>query len=1502
MLRYKKHKRQGDGSGASGVGVMDDTDREVSSFTDRAFRSLCVAEEEPLNDVPHLPSPIRGMPLSTKYHLGIFNLSVRKTQPLAQLPTIPRQRGRWAPTFQPLLKYAKDGLIDAKTNNRLCAPEPRGYKQRSKVSSLIKTFDNIENEIPDESPLHTRIPLSTSSQTAKLNIEERPLCETVEKIDINHESLASINPDDTDLNHNSHRRTAREVFLESKAEICSPLSGSPCSLGSPIPDQLKKVVKKKDSLRRTTFLHSENSAFKSWSDINKKVIGGDESDSSIPGTPPILRSATPCSPLLSRAVPGIRSRDVGQDVGWASPASTLSSSYDAIQMLRTVPPLPNKKTIKQSKDSSHRTTRVPLNTRIQEEDMHVDEEQSPSKDHPNWMNKLTKSKSPQKIKHEFSTSQEAEAICDSSQSSVKQNKEVEEKVVPSYAEVQSETIVKEDHVKVEDKQMPSSGRIKSLIQQMEKEAIKDVVPLNFSVKKQNLLELAKDDTPEAQPAVLHTASSNSNPPSSNKGLIPPWRRTKHHIKMEPEEKSIHTDRARKDKITAQYQENVSLNKDDFSEEKPIMSPFNISNLLTPIIRRKNIQEALEENQMMITPPVDTITTKDQDLIEVNVYQKRDDYKSKATSLMFNLKDMRKRVKSTYGSATKARNGYDSNLAADVRVQVEASHTIALPDTNKLMSDREELSHIPCAQNISPPRETEIKPYVLANTSDNYLSLSSPPQIMASKIFHNGEIPAEKVDTIVAMQEEDIDSLCLSPTDNLIRKGLEYPSLNLYHKEDTDVNVEQKEYTEVSPVCIQTEEEPHPQYEQNVIEAIKLDEPENNLAIPAKYVSESQMDSEPSHQEQSNSPKNAEKQLVGESDEGGKKVSKRDDTKDSLQYFAVSNCSTDGSGQSGFLDTEDERKEGKEKMASDKQTADSTCIEDLKRPSSTTSFKPNLFLIKDNKIKSSPVTKSVRLPLFRSLSVDCLAFRKGEETSLIMEKVDLRESNTKIGENKTIKSKTSSIENMEINNIRKHQEALTTRPASETPNHENIGLSQVKMQKEEEDIELWNKLCCANAEWRKNKSEDAETVKVNESCNDTNLHGLEGPFFHPVETCVSEVMGPSPECNTLLVHNVSESMNDLVNGQHMSSPLIDTEIANYSPLENELLQFEDAISFSEGIPCSTIASPMLESVACSMVASPMSVNTQSSGFATALSALDDMPSPPSIGANSSNGKFQFPEKLIAAQPSNMDLKNFNCTKYIQKKSPTIELQNMHAAKPPTVPPKTEKALRRAKRLTKKRRKTEIPQRLQDGDIQESDFVLDVPSPANVMPTIITPQSHLKVASSIPRGLQHEESISESSTPSLPNTQRKLLQDPDSGQYFVVDIPVYLRIKTFYDPETGKYLQMSLPPSERETPALEMSTSPYMLYPGLTPVPVSSIESFKEASQLLTDGSHDLGERTKSWDDTEEDSFKMQQFIDFNSRDHSMTGTPQSMDRIVSRSRSPDIISMKDIDDFAMEAIS
>lgn len=216
------------------------------------------------------------------------------------------------------------------------------------------------------------------------------------------------------------------------------------------------------------------------------------------------------------------------------------------------------------------------------------------------------------------------------------------------------------------------------------------------------------------------------------------------------------------------------------------------------------------------------------------------------------------------------------------------------------------------------------------------------------------------------------------------------------------------------------------------------------------------------------------------------------------------------------------------------------------------------------------------------------------------------------------------------------------------------------------------------------------------------------------------------------------------------------------------------------------------------------------------------------------------------------------------------------KPPAVPPKSEKALRRAKRLTSRRINKELSKAPADNPAEVEKEVSSIPSSSSfevrssnrhavasphfsapvslahapplgsslpsshtehqsshrsfhASPHATSPVSlpvslpHATAAVSLPTVSPHatvlaSQSIApktvahvpssptlhranhpppvtqyqvESSYPqSYPLTQRKVLQDLGSGQYFVVDVPVPVKTKTFFDPETGKYVQLNV----------------------------------------------------------------------------------------------------------------
>ncbi|XP_034049468.1 uncharacterized protein LOC117530693 [Thalassophryne amazonica] len=78
-------------------------------------------------------------------------------------------------------------------------------------------------------------------------------------------------------------------------------------------------------------------------------------------------------------------------------------------------------------------------------------------------------------------------------------------------------------------------------------------------------------------------------------------------------------------------------------------------------------------------------------------------------------------------------------------------------------------------------------------------------------------------------------------------------------------------------------------------------------------------------------------------------------------------------------------------------------------------------------------------------------------------------------------------------------------------------------------------------------------------------------------------------------------------------------------------------------------------------------------------------------------------------------------------------------------------------------------------------------------------------------------------SFPMTQRKLLQDPESGQLFFVDMPIQVKTKTLFDPETGNYVQLPIQPPEGavvpQPSTVEVLNTPLVVYHSFVPVPLS-----------------------------------------------------------------------------------
>ncbi|CAL9687931.1 unnamed protein product [Knipowitschia caucasica] len=170
------------------------------------------------------------------------------------------------------------------------------------------------------------------------------------------------------------------------------------------------------------------------------------------------------------------------------------------------------------------------------------------------------------------------------------------------------------------------------------------------------------------------------------------------------------------------------------------------------------------------------------------------------------------------------------------------------------------------------------------------------------------------------------------------------------------------------------------------------------------------------------------------------------------------------------------------------------------------------------------------------------------------------------------------------------------------------------------------------------------------------------------------------------------------------------------------------------------------------------------------------------------------------------------------------------KPPAVPPKSEKGLRRAKRLATRRQKKELYKDVMDDSCEAAmseDTSKDVvASPHFTRPISIarvppagsnlslshSDQSQKRIHTA-PHVSPHTPTPQVTSSPahhhvpkpvtqyqvesgfSQTYTQKRVMQDVGSGQYYVVDVPVEVKTKTFFDPETGKYVQLNVRESNR-----------------------------------------------------------------------------------------------------------
>uniref|UniRef100_A0A673AQF6 DUF4585 domain-containing protein n=2 Tax=Sphaeramia orbicularis TaxID=375764 RepID=A0A673AQF6_9TELE len=104
-----------------------------------------------------------------------------------------------------------------------------------------------------------------------------------------------------------------------------------------------------------------------------------------------------------------------------------------------------------------------------------------------------------------------------------------------------------------------------------------------------------------------------------------------------------------------------------------------------------------------------------------------------------------------------------------------------------------------------------------------------------------------------------------------------------------------------------------------------------------------------------------------------------------------------------------------------------------------------------------------------------------------------------------------------------------------------------------------------------------------------------------------------------------------------------------------------------------------------------------------------------------------------------------------------------------------------------------------------------------------------------------------------TQRKMLLDPTTGNYYLVDTPVQPTTKRLFDPETGQYVDVPMPqppmtPVPMQVSPLALSPGAYghtyMIYPGFMPTPSVIPARTLVQSQMSMQSDAESGEKVSS----------------------------------------------------------
>ncbi|XP_019585676.2 cardiac-enriched FHL2-interacting protein [Rhinolophus sinicus] len=1330
-------------SDSSSIGsVLDDADREVSSLTDRAFRSLCVSEDTSFNDADLSLSPDITRQVFGSFHQGTVSHTHRKSGLWSQLPSQGTEHAGWAATFQQLPKYVQGEEKYPKSSPPLTPAQGRlevpisglrsSSKPISKVSSLIKSFDRPESQHCDSRPPASKPPaLKTPPKFAPLPDSGVNFCFdsaflTVRRVpaEVSSTHQNSLQPGRKHGEQESPKSPemvcqGSSGFLPTSANMANSLE---CKFSSPPHNPaVSEPERSKEWARKGTFLHSENSAFESWSTHQ--------------------------------------------------------------------PRLPDRK-------------------------------------------------------------DPAEAVLESK----------------SPKQYEDAPLLREPRAPVECKVSPC--QVRSSCGQEEN---------RLAVGALSTSEPWRSRDPGVQVFPVEEKASSSQPDPQVKSIQPPWRKSKtrkggtESVPDASEEKK-QTDRQgpalyTKHNPQGQFPENDALDN-GMDDNEHYNSPFNISKLLTPVIPTKHV---LDSSDSQPSPQA-----------QLNGYQEKEpsecpsqeSYKSKAPSLLFNLKDVRKCVKSTY-SPSPLLKGLDEKTRGKqepVSNGIVLSNGLEESPPNELSKERP--ADTPLTQ-VSTQKDPNSDPG--ATSTDNYITLSSPPAIATAPSCVNGEVAdRNSYEKDVANGDSDLgparSSWCPDSKERCPRKHL---SLKLCSRE---------------PEVGRAVEQPkNPSLENGILRSISQEtEPEREAGLqnpnfnqkfspgplsPEEedvFYSDSQSDFMPGLKSKAKSSTSSSDQSFASFEDQQKTwsiESQREDRKDDMRagdsqkdekenaigkdellHHASSSRHTcvEEHSKRGALHREGESVSGGRPRKASREEANvgGTWIsgskdvalsqaKDLTPSPSSTSNKHILFAIKDNTLRATPVIKPIMLPLLRTLSSEnpLGSGHKEEELPRQHWGKDAGLCAPQSQEVPSIPTPTGMQGTHLEHVVHKGMEDHVWVPSvARTETNGNVSSPTL--------IGEGNGLKPPpDASWR--------AVANDGKSYSTDQGKLESPRRIPLIAFPESDLEDQPPPQQRKTSWEAETQD--FRSHFLSTPRAGPPGRRLAPGEME--NFPNTSSLGESNACPPATSSIWDDASQNpselglMPGSPSRASPWASPGPARVSRREDLTHAFSWEA-SSDPQFEPSADLRTLSPrgSLVDVAPSSAS-FPEKPEPPAHLERA-ATKPPAVPPKTEKALRRAKKLASKRKKPDQTQEMHGEPREEKPCLED--SEHRPLSPQEGPRPRFPLVRSLPAPV-HRHSVSTFSEPvrrqpggpqsfvPLPpyRATQKVLQDPQSGEYFIFDLPLQVKIKTFYDPETGKYVKVSIPFSEGaspEPPLPDMLAAPYMLYPSIRPLPTTTLMPLRCSSQL------------------------------------------------------------------------